>query len=64
MVEAGIPVMAHIGLTPQTASQLGGYKVQGKDLEAARRLLAEALALEEAGAFGLVIECIPAVSPR
>jgi len=59
MVEAGIPVMGHIGLTPQTASQLGGFKVQGKDLEAAKRLLDEALALEEAGAFGLLIECIP-----
>lgn len=60
MVEAGIPVMGHIGLTPQTASQLGGFKVQGKDLEAARRLLDEARALEEAGAFSLLIECIPA----
>jgi 3-methyl-2-oxobutanoate hydroxymethyltransferase len=51
--------MAHIGLTPQTASQLGGYKLQGKGLEDARRLLAEAKGLEEAGAFGLLIECIP-----
>lgn len=60
MVAAGIPVMGHIGLTPQTASQLGGFKVQGKDLEAAQRLMDEALALEQAGAFGLLIECIPA----
>ncbi|MBB5347618.1 3-methyl-2-oxobutanoate hydroxymethyltransferase [Desulfoprunum benzoelyticum] len=60
LVEAGVPVMGHIGLTPQTASQLGGYKVQGKDLEAARRLVAEAKALEEAGAFALTIECVPA----
>lgn len=59
MVEAGIPVMGHIGLTPQTASQLGGFKVQGKDLEAAQRLMDEARALEKAGAFGLLIECIP-----
>ncbi len=59
LVDAGIPVMAHIGLTPQTASQLGGYKVQGKGLDAARKLLAEARGLEEAGAFGVVIECIP-----
>lgn len=59
LVEAGVPVMAHIGLTPQTASQLGGYKVQGKGLEDARRLLSEARALEDAGAFGLLIECIP-----
>jgi len=59
MVEAGIPVMGHIGLTPQTASQLGGFKVQGKDLEAAQRLMDEARALEKAGAFGLLLECIP-----
>lgn len=59
LVTAGVPVMAHIGLTPQTASQLGGYKLQGKGLDDARRLLAEAKGLEEAGAFGLLIECIP-----
>jgi 3-methyl-2-oxobutanoate hydroxymethyltransferase len=60
LVRAGIPVMGHIGLTPQTAGQLGGYKVQGKDLASARRLLAEARALEEAGAFAVVLECVPA----
>ena len=60
MVRAGIPVMGHIGLTPQTASQLGGYKVQGRDLESARRLLRDAKTLAEAGAFALVLECIPA----
>jgi 3-methyl-2-oxobutanoate hydroxymethyltransferase len=59
LVEAGVPVMAHIGLTPQTASQLGGYKLHGKGLDDARRLLAEAKGLEKAGAFGLLIECIP-----
>lgn len=59
LVEAGVPVMGHIGLTPQTASQQGGYKVQGKGLEDARRMLAEGKALEEAGAFGLLVECIP-----
>ncbi len=59
LVEAGVPVMGHIGLTPQTASQQGGYKVQGKGLDDARRLLAEGRALEEAGAFGLLVECIP-----
>ena len=59
MVAAGIPVMGHIGLTPQTVNQLGGYKVQGRDLESARRLLREARALEEAGAFGIVMECVP-----
>ena len=60
LVRAGIPVMGHIGLTPQTAGQLGGYKVQGKDLASARRQVADAKALEEAGAFALVLECIPA----
>ena len=60
IVEAGIPVMAHIGLTPQTASQLGGFKVQGKDESAARRMLEEAQAMEMAGAFSIVLEAIPA----
>lgn len=59
MVRAGIPVMGHIGLTPQTAGALGGYKVQGRDAESARRLLAEAKALAESGIFALVLECIP-----
>lgn len=59
MVAAGIPVMGHIGLTPQTASQLGGYKVQGRDLDSARALLAAARGLQEAGVFGVVLECIP-----
>ncbi|MGV1099455.1 3-methyl-2-oxobutanoate hydroxymethyltransferase [Thiovibrio sp. JS02] len=59
LVRAGIPVMGHIGLTPQTAGSLGGYKVQGKDAASARRLLAEATALAAAGAFALVLECIP-----
>jgi 3-methyl-2-oxobutanoate hydroxymethyltransferase len=59
VVRAGIPVMGHIGLTPQTAGQLGGFRVQGRDAESAQKLLAAALALEEAGAFALVLECIP-----
>jgi 3-methyl-2-oxobutanoate hydroxymethyltransferase len=59
IVRAGIPVMGHIGLTPQTASQLGGYKVQGKDAASARRLLQSARDLEAAGVFALVLECIP-----
>jgi 3-methyl-2-oxobutanoate hydroxymethyltransferase len=59
MVAAGIPVMGHVGLTPQTASQLGGYKVQGRDLESARKMMEAAKGLQEAGAFGLVLECIP-----
>ncbi len=59
IVTAGIPVMGHIGLTPQTAGQLGGYKVQGKDVESARKLLADARSLDDAGAFAVVLECIP-----
>jgi 3-methyl-2-oxobutanoate hydroxymethyltransferase len=59
LVRAGIPVMGHIGLTPQTAGQLGGFKVQGKSLAAGRKLLADARALEEAGAFAVVLECVP-----
>lgn len=59
IVDAGIPVVAHIGLTPQTAGKLGGFRVQGKDLDSARKLLDSALALEEAGAFAVVMECIP-----
>jgi 3-methyl-2-oxobutanoate hydroxymethyltransferase len=59
IVRAGIPVMGHIGLTPQTAGSLGGYKVQGQDLNSARKLLYSARDLEEAGAFAIVLECIP-----
>jgi 3-methyl-2-oxobutanoate hydroxymethyltransferase len=59
IVSAGIPVMAHIGLTPQTAGQLGGFRVQGKEAASAQRLLDSALSLEEAGACSMVMECIP-----
>ncbi|MBU0483897.1 MAG: 3-methyl-2-oxobutanoate hydroxymethyltransferase [Proteobacteria bacterium] len=59
VIRAGIPVMGHIGLTPQTAGQLGGYKVQGKDADSARKLLDDARALNEAGVFAVVLECIP-----
>ncbi|MDD2206371.1 MAG: 3-methyl-2-oxobutanoate hydroxymethyltransferase [Aminobacterium sp.] len=59
IVEAGIPVQGHIGLTPQTASMLGGFKVQGKSLEAAQKIVDEAKALEDAGAFSIVVECVP-----
>lgn len=60
LVSAGIPVCGHIGLTPQSATSLSGYKVQGRTAEAAKKLLDDALALEEAGAFMIVLECIPA----
>jgi 3-methyl-2-oxobutanoate hydroxymethyltransferase len=60
IVNAGIPVQGHIGLTPQTASAIGGFKVQGKSAEAARSLIADAEALEDAGCFSLVLEAIPA----
>jgi len=60
LVEIGIAVQGHIGLTPQSVGQLGGFKVQGKTREAARRLLHDAQALEQAGAFSLVLEAIPA----
>lgn len=64
MVRAGIPVQGHIGLTPQTASSLGGFKVQGKSAEAARALLDDARSLEAAGCFSLVLEAIPAPIAR
>ena len=64
IVSSGIPVMGHIGLTPQSVNQLGGYKVQGKSLKSAVRLMEDARALEEAGVFALVLECIPASLAR
>ena len=60
LTTAGIPVVAHIGLTPQSVNQLGGFKVQGKDVEAAQKLINDAKALEAAGAFACVLECVPA----
>jgi 3-methyl-2-oxobutanoate hydroxymethyltransferase len=60
VVQAGIPVQGHIGLTPQTASALGGFKVQGKSAESARSLIQDAEALEEAGCFSVVLEAVPA----
>ena len=59
IVNASIPVVAHIGLTPQSVNAFGGFKVQGKSEEAAQRLLDEARAVEEAGAFAVVLECVP-----
>ena len=59
LVEAGIPVMGHIGLTPQSINQLGGYKVQGKTPAAAVKLLNDAMALQDAGAYAIVLETVP-----
>ena len=59
IVKAGIPVMGHIGLTPQHISLLGGYRVQGRDVQTARRVIDDALAIEEAGAFAIILECVP-----
>ncbi|NLB89565.1 MAG: 3-methyl-2-oxobutanoate hydroxymethyltransferase [Syntrophomonadaceae bacterium] len=59
IIDAQIPVMGHIGLTPQSVNQLGGFKVQGKDLETARKLIEDAKAMEEAGVFAIVLECVP-----
>jgi len=60
LVARGIPVMGHIGLTPQSVHALGGYRVQGRDDATAARLKADAAALQEAGAFGVVLELVPA----
>jgi len=59
LTKAGIPVCAHLGLTPQSVGVLGGYKVQGKDAETARKLIDDAKKCEEAGAFAIVLECVP-----
>ena len=60
IVKAGIPVQGHIGLTPQTASALGGFKMQGKDAQAARLIVDDAKALEDAGVFSMILEAVPA----
>jgi len=59
IINAGIPVMGHIGLTPQTSDKIGGFIVQGKDAEAARRLINQAVELEKKGCFAFVLECVP-----
>jgi 3-methyl-2-oxobutanoate hydroxymethyltransferase len=59
IIKSGIPVMGHIGLTPQTADKLGGFKVQGKDADAARSLIEQAQLLEKLGCFSIVLECVP-----
>jgi 3-methyl-2-oxobutanoate hydroxymethyltransferase len=60
IVRGGIPVMGHIGLTPQTISMLGGFKVQGKDAQAAQKIIDDALSLQDAGAFSVLLEAVPA----
>ena len=64
MCVAGIPVMSHLGLTPQSIQQFGGFKVQGRGDEAARHIIEDAKILEEAGAFSIVLECVPAELAR
>jgi 3-methyl-2-oxobutanoate hydroxymethyltransferase len=59
IVRAQIPVMGHLGLTPQSVNVFGGYKVQGKEEAKAKNLIEDALALEEAGVFGIVLEAVP-----
>ena len=60
LVRAGIPVMGHIGLTPQSAGALGGFKVQGRDIDSARKILDDAKAIADAGAYAMVVEVVPA----
>jgi 3-methyl-2-oxobutanoate hydroxymethyltransferase len=60
LTESGVPVMGHLGLTPQSVNQLGGYKVQGRDQEQAFRMMQDAKDLEAAGVFALVLEAVPA----
>jgi len=59
IVGAGIPVLGHLGLTPQTVSKLGGYRIQGKDADSAKKILDQALRLEQVGCFAVVLECVP-----
>ena len=64
IVSSGIPVMGHVGLTPQAVNQLGGFRVQGRSKESARKLMADALAVQEAGGFAVVLELVPAELAR
>lgn len=64
IVKAGIPVMGHLGLTPQTTSQLGGFRVQGSTPESAAKLIEDAKAIEKAGVFSIVVECVPSCVAR
>jgi 3-methyl-2-oxobutanoate hydroxymethyltransferase len=64
IVQSGVPVMGHLGLTPQSVHQMGGYRVQGREEAAARQMELDAIALQEAGAFSIVLECVPAELAR
>ena len=64
IVDAGIPVMGHVGLTPQTATVLGGFKAQGRTADRAQELIDDALALQDAGCFAIVLEAVPAAVAR
>ena len=64
IVSAGIPVVGHIGLTPQSSSKIGGYRVQGREAEDARKIMSDAVLLEKAGCFALILECIPSELAR
>jgi len=59
IIKAQIPVLGHLGLTPQSVNAMGGYKLQGKDIETARQMIDDALLLQDAGVFGIVLECVP-----
>lgn len=64
IVKAQIPVLGHLGLTPQSVNAMGGFKLQGKDIETARQILDDALLLQDAGVFGIVLECVPSALAR
>ena len=64
LTESGVPVMGHLGMTPQSVNAFGGFRLQGRDEAAAARLLSDALAIQEAGCFALVIECVPAATAK
>ncbi|MEJ2039674.1 MAG: 3-methyl-2-oxobutanoate hydroxymethyltransferase [Desulfosarcinaceae bacterium] len=64
IIKAQIPVLGHLGLTPQSVNAFGGFKIQGKDIETARKIIDDALLLQDAGAFGIVLECVPDLLAR
>ena len=64
IIKAQIPVLGHLGLTPQSVNAMGGFKLQGKDMETARQILDDALLLQDAGVFGIVLECVPSALAR